>query len=82
MQFIPGLNSPLDSAAGGAATYKEIIPALYGNYVFESKKFEAEVGLRVEYVNINYVVGSNHPVYKTDGTTTYNHFRMFGLLTK
>jgi len=66
MQFKPGLNSPLDSASGGPATYKEIIPALYGNYVFESKKFEAEVGLRVEYVNINYVVGSNHPVYKTD----------------
>ncbi len=66
MQFIPGLNSPLDSASGGPATYNEIIPALYSNYVFESKKFEAEIGLRVEYVNINYVVGSNHPVYKTD----------------
>ncbi|HLP49381.1 MAG TPA: TonB-dependent receptor [Chitinophagales bacterium] len=67
MKFIPGLNSPLDSASGGPATYNEIIPALYSNYTFESKRFEAEVGLRVEYVNINYVVGSNHPVYKTDG---------------
>jgi len=74
MQFIPGLNSPLDSTAGGPATYKEIIPALYGNYVFESKLFEAEVGLRLEYVNINYVVGSNHPTYKTEG---YNYTQPF-----
>jgi len=74
MQFFPGLNSPLDSTAGGPATYKEIIPALYGNYVFESKKFEAEIGLRVEYVHINYEVGSNHPTYKTDG---YNYTQPF-----
>jgi len=74
MQFFPGLNSPLDSTAGGPATYKEIIPALYGNYVFESKLFEAEVGLRLEYVNINYVVGSNHPTYKTEG---YNYTQPF-----
>ena len=74
MQFISGLNSPLDSAAGGPATYKEIIPALYGNYVFESKKLEAEIGLRVEYVNINYEVGSTHPVYKNDG---YNYTQPF-----
>lgn len=74
MKFIPGLNSPLDTTAGGIATYKEIIPALYANYVFESKKFEAEIGLRVEYVKINYVVGSNHPVYKTDG---YNYTQPF-----
>lgn len=67
MRFIPGFNSPLDTTAGGAATYKEVIPALYANYVFESKRFEAELGLRSEYVNINYEVGSTHPVYKTDG---------------
>lgn len=74
MQFIPGLNSPLDSTAGGPATYKEIIPSIYGNYVFESKKFEAEIGLRVEYVNINYEVGSNHPTYKTNA---YNYTQPF-----
>ncbi|MBL7800987.1 MAG: TonB-dependent receptor [Chitinophagales bacterium] len=74
MKFIPGINSPLDSAAGGPATYKEIIPALYANYIYESKKFEAELGLRVEYVNINYVVGSTHPVYKTNG---YNYTQPF-----
>lgn len=74
MKFIPGLNSPLDSTAGGPATYKEIIPALYGNYIYESKKIEAEIGLRVEYVNINYEVGSAHPVYKTSG---YNYTQPF-----
>ena len=74
MQFIPGLNSPLDSTAGGPATYKEIIPALYGNYVFENKYYEAELGLRMEYVNINYIVGSAHPVYQSDG---YNYTQPF-----
>ena len=74
MLFIPGENSPLDSNAGGPATYKEIIPAVYGNYVYENKKFEAEVGVRVEYVNINYVVGEEHPVYETDG---YNYTQPF-----
>ena len=36
----------LDVNAGGYANYKEIIPVLYGNYIFESEKFEAEAGLR------------------------------------
>ncbi|MFN8284352.1 MAG: TonB-dependent receptor [Chitinophagales bacterium] len=67
MQFFPGLNSPLDTNAGGWATYKEIIPAFYGNYVFENKKFEAEVGMRLEYVGIQYNVNPNHNTYKSDG---------------
>ena len=67
MQFKPGLNSPLDTNAGGAATYTEIIPAVYGNYVFESKKIEAEIGLRVEYVDLQYKVNPNHNTYKSDG---------------
>jgi len=67
MQFYPGLNSPLDTNAGGWATYKEIIPALYGNYVFESKKIEAEAGLRVEYVDLQYQVNPNHNTYKSNG---------------
>jgi len=67
MRFIPGLNSPLDSNAGGKATYQEIIPAVYSNYILENKKIEAEIGLRLEYVRINYIVGESHPVYKTDG---------------
>lgn len=67
MRFIPGLNSPLDVNAGGKATYSEVIPALYGNYVFENKDFELEAGLRVEYVNIYYQVNPNHNTYKSDG---------------
>jgi outer membrane receptor protein involved in Fe transport len=67
MQFKPGLNSPLDVNAGGAATYTEVIPAVYSNYVFESKKIEAEVGLRIEYVDLKYKVDPNHNTYKSDG---------------
>jgi hypothetical protein len=39
MQFFQGLNSPIDAGAGGWATYKETIPALYGNYVFENNTY-------------------------------------------
>lgn len=74
MQFIPGTNSVLDVNAGGWATYKELIPAIYGNYIFENKKWEAELGLRIEYVNINYEVNPNHVVYSSDG---YNYTQPF-----
>jgi outer membrane receptor protein involved in Fe transport len=74
MQFIPGTNSPLDVSAGGWATYKETIPAVYGNYIFENKQFEAEAGLRVEYVAIRYDVNPGHPTYKSDG---YNYTQPF-----
>jgi outer membrane receptor protein involved in Fe transport len=74
MQFKPGLNSPLDINAGGAATYTETIPAVYGNYVYESKKVEAEIGLRVEYVDLQYKVNPNHNTYKSDG---YNYTQPF-----
>ncbi|MBL0359389.1 MAG: TonB-dependent receptor [Chitinophagaceae bacterium] len=69
MQFRPGMNSALDSNAGGEATYTELIPALYGNYVFESEKIEAEIGLRIEYVDLQYKVNPNHNTYKSDGYT-------------
>ena len=74
MQFIPGVNSVLDVSAGGWATYKELIPAIYGNYIFENIKWEAELGLRVEYVRIQYDVNPNHIVYKSDG---YNYSQPF-----
>jgi outer membrane receptor protein involved in Fe transport len=74
MQFKPGVNSPLDINAGGEATYSEIIPALYGNYVYETKKVEAEIGLRLEYVNLEYQVNPNHNTYKSDG---YNYTQPF-----
>ena len=74
MQFKPGLNSPLDTNAGGEATYTETIPAIYTNYVYESKKIEAEIGLRVEYVDLQYKVNPNHNTYKSDG---YNYTQPF-----
>ncbi len=74
MQFFPGLNSPLDVNAGGWANYGELIPAAYGNYVFENKKVEVEAGLRVEYVQVKYNVNPEHPVYKSSG---YNYTQPF-----
>ncbi|SMC75992.1 TonB-dependent receptor domain-containing protein [Moheibacter sediminis] len=67
MQFFPGENSVMDLDADGQATYKELIPAVYGNYVFENEKWEAELGLRLEYVKIRYDVDANHNTYKSDG---------------
>jgi outer membrane receptor protein involved in Fe transport len=67
MRFIPGLNSPLDVNAGGWANYSELIPAVYGSYLFENKNFEVEAGLRVEYVEIYYKVNPDHNTYASDG---------------
>lgn len=74
MQFFPGINSPIDSSAGGWATYKETIPALYANYVLEKAKYEVEAGIRAEYVGVNYLVNPNHPTYKSNG---YNYTQPF-----
>lgn len=79
MDFRVGANSVLDTNAGGWATYNEIIPALYGNYVFENAKWEAELGLRVEYVKIDYKVNPNHNTYTSDGydyTQPFPNFRL------
>lgn len=75
MQFNPSAeNSVLDTGADGEATYNEIIPALYGNYTYEVKKLEAEIGLRIEHVNLEYDVDPNHNTYQSDG---YNYFQPF-----
>ena len=67
MKFYPGLNSPIDVNAGGYANYSEVIPAFYGNYVFENDDIEVEGGIRVEYADIYYNVDPNHNTYKSDG---------------
>lgn len=75
MQFNPSAtNSVLDTGADGLATYKETIPAIYGNYTYEVKKLEAEVGLRLEYVDLKYEVDPNHNTYQSDG---YNYLQPF-----
>lgn len=74
MRFFPGINSPLDTNAAGWANYGETIPALYGNYVYEHKRFELEAGLRLEYVKLNYAVNPEHNTYKSDG---YNYAQPF-----
>ena len=77
MQFKPGLHSPLDVNAGGWANYRETIPALYGNYIFESNHIEVEAGMRIEYVQVEYDVNPDHPVYVSD---RYNYLQPFGNL--
>lgn len=75
MQFNPSDdNSVLDTGADGKAEYKEIIPAVYANYAYETENWEAEAGLRVEYVNLEYQVDPNHNTYQSDG---YNYFQPF-----
>jgi outer membrane receptor protein involved in Fe transport len=74
MRFRPGLYSPMDTHAAGWANYREIIPAVYTNYIFESKHFEVEAGLRLEYVNVSYQVNPDHNTYKSDG---YNYIQPF-----
>jgi outer membrane receptor protein involved in Fe transport len=74
MQFRPGQNSQIDSAAGGWAKYREVIPALYGNYVFESERIELEGGVRLESVHLNYDVNPDHNTYDSDG---YRYVRPF-----
>ncbi|MEJ7913155.1 MAG: TonB-dependent receptor, partial [Chitinophagaceae bacterium] len=67
MRFFPGINSPLDTNAGGRAEYLETIPALYGNYVYENKRFDIEAGMRVEYVRLTYRVNLDHNTYQSEG---------------
>ncbi|MFT4834559.1 MAG: outer membrane receptor protein involved in Fe transport [Marinoscillum sp.] len=75
MQFNPSAtNSILDVGADGKATYTETIPALYGNYTYEVQKLEAEIGLRLEYVDLQYDVDPNHNTYKSDG---YDYLQPF-----
>jgi outer membrane receptor protein involved in Fe transport len=65
--FKPGVNSILDMGLSGNAEYREWLSAIYGNYVYELKKFELEAGLRLEYVKVDYLVDPNHSVYSSDG---------------
>ncbi|MCB0667714.1 MAG: TonB-dependent receptor [Saprospiraceae bacterium] len=75
MQFNPSAeNSVLDTGADGLATYEETIPAIYSNYTYEVKKLEAEIGLRIEYVDLNYAVDPNHNTYQSDG---YDYLQPF-----
>ncbi|MBC7841432.1 MAG: TonB-dependent receptor [Gemmatimonadaceae bacterium] len=74
MQFFPGLDSPLDTGAGGWAKYRETIPAVYGNYVFENQRLELEGGMRLEGIRLNYDVNPDHNTYKSDG---YSYLQLF-----
>lgn len=72
--FTASAQSPLDPGAAGSATYDELIPAVYGNYVYERERYELEAGLRVEYVDLKYNVAPGHNTYRSDG---YNYLQPF-----
>jgi outer membrane receptor protein involved in Fe transport len=74
MVFMPGQNSILDLGAQGWANYNEFTRAVYGNYVYDSKKIEVEAGLRMESVKVNYEVSPTQNTYKSNG---YNYFQPF-----
>ncbi|MFP9115634.1 TonB-dependent receptor domain-containing protein [Flavobacterium sp. RHBU_3] len=82
MHFYPGQNSVIDANAGGRATYEEMIPAVYGNYVYENDRIEAEAGVRMEYLDLKYQVDPNHPVYSTNGYHYLNPFPSMRLAYK
>ena len=46
-------------------------------HIFNRKKLEAEIGLRAEYVGLQYNVNPNHNTYKSDG---YNYAQPFPTL--
>ncbi|MBU6365537.1 MAG: TonB-dependent receptor [Gemmatimonadetes bacterium] len=74
MRFRPGANSVIDAGAGGWATYREVIPAVYGTWVREGDRTELEGGVRVEQVRVAYDVNPDHNTYRSDG---YRYFQPF-----
>jgi len=81
--FQPGQNSILDPALAGYAEYREWLSAIYGNYIYESRRFEVEAGLRLEYARIDYLVDPAHAVYQSDGfqyTEPFPSLRMAWIL--
>lgn len=72
--FTASAQSPLDLGAAGSATYDELIPALYGNYIYERERYELEAGLRMEYVDVRYTVAPGHNTHSSDGYTYIQPF--------
>ncbi len=67
IMFDPGFNSILDPGLAGTAEYREWLSAGYANLVFERDMFQLEGGLRLEFVEVDYLVDPNHSVYRSDG---------------
>ncbi len=74
MEFFPGDHSMMDTGADGWANYNELIPAMYGSYIYEGNQLEVEAGLRMEYVDVAYDVIPGHNTYRSDG---YDYFQPF-----
>ncbi len=67
IMFDPGFNSILDPGLAGTAEYREWLSAGYANMVFERDRLQLEGGLRLEYVEVDYLVDPTHRVYESDG---------------
>ncbi len=72
--IMPGENSVIDPLSGEWARWQEYVNAAYGNYVWESKSWEIEAGLRLEQTTQKYEVDPNHRVYRNAG---YDYLRLF-----
>ena len=70
-----GSESILDKQLGEWSEYKEDIFALYLNYVYESKRFDVEAGLRAEHASIRYNIDADNQYYPTN--ESYNDLSLF-----
>ncbi|MDB4334936.1 TonB-dependent receptor family protein [bacterium] len=61
----------MDMSLGDWSEYTENVFAAYGNYVFESKKIEAELGLRIEESFINYKLDDENIYYSPKNKADY-----------
>ena len=74
VSFIPGINSIMDPSLAGSAEYREFLSSYYGNYIYETSRWEIEAGLRFEYASIDYLVDENHGIYNSGGFDYFGFF--------
>jgi outer membrane receptor protein involved in Fe transport len=61
----------MDMNLGDFSEYTENVFAVYGNYVYESKRIEAELGLRIEESFINYKLDADNIYYNPENKDDY-----------
>lgn len=71
----PGASSILDKNLGDWSKYKEDIYSGYLNYVFESKIFDMELGVRLENSSVKYKIDDRNKYYKSNDS--YSKLELF-----
>ncbi|MCD4674885.1 MAG: outer membrane beta-barrel family protein [Desulfobacula sp.] len=61
----------MDLQLGNWSEYIENVLAVYGNYIYENKKIEAETGLRLEESLVNYKLDEDNIYYKPENKNNY-----------